>query len=83
MEGNELIIMSAFLKDGDRTRELLDIIGDGGIESKEGAGAALELYCMGTDTTMADAVAHLRDIERDGPNELAWEWLQENHPELF
>ena len=81
--GNGLIIMLAHMKDEDRTNELLARIGDGGVTTVEGAGAALELYCMGTDTTLEEAVDQLRDIKRDGPNELAWKWLQDNHPELF
>ena len=84
---NGLIILFARMADEERANELLAIIGDGVPDTVEKAGAAVELYALGTGSTLEDAVIGLRDSEdrkADGsPAALAWQWLQEQHPELF
>lgn len=83
---NEIIVAMAFLNDEERAKELIAMI-DGAPDTVEKAGAAIELYCLGTGTTLADAVAHFREstdrLEEGSPSSLGYQWLQENHPELF
>lgn len=80
---NEIIVTLAYLADSQRAGDLLAKL-DGPITTIEQAGAALELYCLGTGMSLDEAATSLGELPvRDGPNAMAYQWLQENHPELF